>query len=477
MIERTKPDIVITDIVMPVMDGEELTRAIKTRHPGIEVVVLSSFGEFEYVRSSFQSGVADYILKPKLEPRELLNVLNKAIGRAGRMPGAGRTGLAPSPSAERMLEKIAAGFEMDEDIDRDLIRQTFPHPVCRLFAWNGKRIPDDAAAMLARLIGEHVPGAVCAPFSAFRNMTVLFVNGEDRLRLVPDSLAERWSRETGHGGPLLVSLPYGDFLKTGDVLQTQIRPLARHAFYHPDERWLAWSESAGGSSPVEAFNLNQFTDEMKRMQFDAAFTGLRQHVDRLRAAGSMEIEAFKSFLNNMIFTISVLAENIGFDTQELEKVKFRYFEAIEQAHTAREAAATLHAFMEEASTVMTGALRKASAGNLQKLLAYIEQNYAEPLSLKEVAKHFHFNPSYLSSYFSTHSGEGFVEYVNKIRVGKAAEMLRTGTDTIAEIGAKVGFSDHSYFCRVFKKFTGHSPSQYRRLTAGSGTAEPDPPSP
>jgi two-component system response regulator YesN len=477
MIEHAKPDIVITDIVMPVMDGEELTRAIKTRHPDIEVVVLSSFGEFEYVRSSFQSGVADYILKPKLEPRELLNVLNKAIGRAGKTPEAGRTGMAPSPSAERLLEKIAAGFEMDEEIDRELVRRTFPHPVCRLFAWNGKRIPDDAAARLARLIGEHVPGAVCAPFAAFRNMTALFANGDDGLRLVPDSLAERWSRETGHVGPLLVSLPYGEFLETGEVLQAQIRPLARHAFYHPDERLLTWSESLAAPSPVEAFNLNQFTEEMKRMQFDSAFTGLRQHVDRLCANGNMEVEEFRSFLNNMIFTITVLAENIGFDTQGLEKEKFRYFEAIEQAQNAREAAGTLHAFMEEASSVMASALRKSSAGNLQKLLAYIEQNYAEPLSLKDVARHFHFNPSYLSSYFSTHSGEGFIEYVNKIRVGKAAEMLRTGSDTIAEIGAKVGFSDHSYFCRVFKKFTGHSPSQYRRLTAGSGTAEPDPPSP
>ncbi|MED4958707.1 response regulator, partial [Paenibacillus macerans] len=61
MIGRLSPHIVITDIVMPVMDGEEFTRVLKAHFPQIEVVVLSSYGEFNYVRSTFQSGVADYI--------------------------------------------------------------------------------------------------------------------------------------------------------------------------------------------------------------------------------------------------------------------------------------------------------------------------------------------------------------------------------------------------------------------------------
>ena len=72
LIERMEPHIVITDIVMPVMGGEELTRAVKARFPEIEVIILSSFGEFDYVRSTFQSGVVDYILKPKLEAVQLL---------------------------------------------------------------------------------------------------------------------------------------------------------------------------------------------------------------------------------------------------------------------------------------------------------------------------------------------------------------------------------------------------------------------
>ena len=131
MIEKCKPDIVITDIVMPVMDGEELTKIVKTRYPDIEVVVLSSFGEFEYVRNTFQSGVEDYMLKPRLEPKELIQVLNRAVGRT-RRPGASCGGRTPAAAAERLLEKIAAGFELGGEADLADIRASFPHPVFRV---------------------------------------------------------------------------------------------------------------------------------------------------------------------------------------------------------------------------------------------------------------------------------------------------------------------------------------------------------
>lgn len=77
LIEVVKPDFIITDIVMPIMDGEELTRIVKEKYPHIEVIVLSSFGDFDYVRSTFQNGVLDYILKPKLDAESLLAVLRK----------------------------------------------------------------------------------------------------------------------------------------------------------------------------------------------------------------------------------------------------------------------------------------------------------------------------------------------------------------------------------------------------------------
>ncbi|GAE92218.1 DNA-binding response regulator [Gracilibacillus boraciitolerans JCM 21714] len=71
------PHILITDIVMPGMDGIELVKNVKEFYPETEIIVLSSFENFDYVKQTFQNGVADYILKPKLNTEELLQTLNR----------------------------------------------------------------------------------------------------------------------------------------------------------------------------------------------------------------------------------------------------------------------------------------------------------------------------------------------------------------------------------------------------------------
>lgn len=81
LIEQARPDIVVTDVRMPGMDGIELTRIIKDKYPGVEVIVLSSFNEFEYVKESLQLGALDYILKPKMQYTDLLAALEKAKER------------------------------------------------------------------------------------------------------------------------------------------------------------------------------------------------------------------------------------------------------------------------------------------------------------------------------------------------------------------------------------------------------------
>ena len=88
LMDEVNPHVILTDIVMPVMGGEKLVKIVKEKYPHIEVIVLSSFSEYDYVRSTFQSGVADYILKPKLEADYLLSILNKTTAKMVAMKPA-----------------------------------------------------------------------------------------------------------------------------------------------------------------------------------------------------------------------------------------------------------------------------------------------------------------------------------------------------------------------------------------------------
>ena len=152
-----------------------------------------------------------------------------------------------------------------------------------------------------------------------------------------------------------------------------------------------------------------------------------------------------------------------YNTEDLEKKKYGYFSSINEAVHVNEALDQFNGFLEEVRTIMLmGDKAGDPANNLDKILAYIEQHYTEPLRLSEIASHFHFNASYLSSYFSTHHKEGFSEYLNRVRIKKSMGLLENSTVSISNISGMVGYSEHSYFCKVFKRITGMSPGSYRK---------------
>ena len=129
----------------------------------------------------------------------------------------------------------------------------------------------------------------------------------------------------------------------------------------------------------------------------------------------------------------------------------------------KEALSLLDEFLTKAKAVIGTVVNQSESDLIcRRLLDYINEHYAEPLNLTEMGKKFHYNPSYLSNYFSDNNHQSFSEYLKQVRIEKSIELLQEEDKSIAKISMLVGYSDHSYFCRVFKKFMGVSPSSYRR---------------
>ncbi|MDQ0059205.1 response regulator transcription factor [Paenibacillus harenae] len=461
LIEELRPHIVITDIVMPVMDGEELTRIIKQRYPAIEVIILSSFGEFNYVRSTFQSGVADYILKPKLEMRHLLSVLKLA---ASKIPGLGeqQSEADGKLSVDSLLEKLLSGYNDEDSLSS--VGHYFPH---RYYALIGTKSVEGAGFVQAaqKIVAELIPDYVAHELPTGSECTTLLINtdesGLDKLlrqakqsfRQAADSVADK---------AIVIGEPFDKLAMLHERYEGNLLKLMAYGFFLPEVPVFIYNDLPKLQASIEPFNLNRFTDEFKRERFDDAFDYLSGHVHALSANYRMNVFEFKSFLGNLIFNMTVLLGNMKYDNKELDNSKFTYFRAIEEAATAKEAIAALDWFIVLAKACIADKAEQPGNVNMKRLLDYIDEHYAEPLNLTEMAKHFHFNPSYLSNYFSTHNEEGFIDYLHKVRTDKAASLLRKGEAMISEISGMVGYSDHSYFCKVFKRHTGHSPSSYRR---------------
>lgn len=99
---------------------------------------------------------------------------------------------------------------------------------------------------------------------------------------------------------------------------------------------------------------------------------------------------------------------------------------------------------------------------------YINEHYNEKPDLTDIAQEFGFNYHYISSYFNQHISEGFSGYLNTVRIEKSCDLLAETKMSISDISAAVGYSDHGYFCRIFRKLMGQTPSQYRHRNNSGG---------
>ncbi|OIJ22255.1 DNA-binding response regulator [Anaerobacillus alkalidiazotrophicus] len=466
LISSTDPHIIITDIVMPIMDGEELTRVVKENYSHIEVIILSSFGEFDYVRSTFQNGVVDYILKPKLDGNILLDVLRKAVARIPHFQLVEKHS-DHELSIEKMIKSLISGYEFSHTSEQ--ISQTFSYDSYCLLGINFHNQPineiDNYIAEKQKKIGIKLSSNLYHfqyyPFRPEKNLLVFLFNFKNS-ELVNVINLTRKLAETMQDTSFIMTDDFTSFNNLEIAYNEKLKKMVQYKFYFPDCSFFINKDLPQPTPRYEKFNLDWFTSEFKRENFDSALRYLEEHVLTLSTCYTTDIYEFKSFFNNIIFNITILLSNMEYEIQELDKAKYTYFRSIDESENASEVLNHWNKFLLNAKQHITSCKSKAWNPNIKKLMQYIANHYAEPITLTEVAKHFHFNPSYLSNYFTTHNKESFTEYLNKIRIEEASKLLKQNTAAISEIGSMVGYSDHSYFCKVFKKTMGISPSQYRR---------------
>ncbi|MGG3467587.1 response regulator transcription factor [Neobacillus pocheonensis] len=458
LIESTNPQIIITDIVMPIMDGEELTRIVKDKFPQIEIIILSSFGEFDYVRSTFQNGVVDYILKPKLDAQSLLKALQTASSRISGFQKVDKN-TDSRLSIGQTIEKLISGYEANFDVES--IVRAFPYSHYILLGMDLKKQKTEVQKKWEDALLHSIDQVAYYSFNVDHTIPVLLVNvNEENIDLVMNSASTFARGNPGIG--FVLTEEFLDFSQIGTVYKESLLKLINYRFYFPHKQFLTKRDLPQLPVNQESFNLDWFTDEFKRKNFDEAFRYLHDHVSLLSKCYTIDVYEYKSFFGNIIFNITILLSNMEYNVKEIENARYSYFKSIEDANNADEVAALLKQFIVEAKACIYSTEDQPDNLNMKKIMEYIRNHYAEPITLKDVAKQFHFNPSYLSNYFSTHNNEGFIEYLNKIRIEEAAKLLIQGIVSISEISGMVGYSDHSYFCKVFKKIKGVSPSQYKR---------------
>jgi two-component system response regulator YesN len=465
MIEAKKPHIVITDIVMPVMNGIELTKLLQIQYPKIKLIVLSGYNDFEYVKETFQHGAVDYILKPTLNPRELLVTLKKTAAQIPNLILAGSYGI----SAGKLITQVIAGFETPEILSN--LRKLFPNSqFCMIgtdVAYNmdaSRETIEKQREYLVQAAEDYLRDYIWETGVVNNRELLLLVNFKDnQFRILLNQLKKMVSgiEKIGCSPFFVYTPPFNSVDKIKAVYQETLSPFLEQRFYHKNESLLCTDqfEQTGGSGGFDAAAYRSMTGSMK---LEEALKYLHDFIVKVIQRKAIQEFELKALTQNALYLVISALEELKFDKEHISSLKRKCFKKINDIKFAEDFLSEFGLILDEFRAIIKKYAITTDSLIINKMLEYIDEHYAEPLTLKKMAEAFSFNYFYLSSYFSENSGEGFNEYLNQIRIKKAEELLCRRDITVSEVGGMVGYTDHSYFCRVFKKLNGYTPSDYRK---------------
>ena len=493
LIKREKPDILITDIRMPFMDGLELSRLVKKELPQIKIIILSGYNEFDYAKTAISIGVTDYLLKP-ISSAKLL----EAVKKVGDM-------IEKEQDNVRLMERYEK--EMEENILQE------KHKLWGALASNrlstiellekGQRLGMDFTAsaymvFLFKLMQEG-DATGCSDELNRASEKVNSLSGTWKKVLSFDRSPEGWAF-------LIKGESEAEVLE--NFAETKRKLLNLVAMYPKVEYFgglgsivqrigdiqNSYKEAARAFSSRFFLDANQIADsadmvslhneEDGKIDVSKMLSKKREHelVEKFFKNGTVEeVDSFldelfqgigeqncKSLLYrqyvvmDLFFCATDFLENLEIGTEELPEECRDINQIVEKAENAQSLRHQIGILFSETMMLRDGHSKKKYSKLLEDAKAFIDENYRhDDMSLNMVAAQVNISPSYFSTIFSSEMGQTFVEYLTHVRLEKAKELLMCSNMRTAEIGYEVGYKDSHYFSYIFKKVVGCSPKEYR----------------
>lgn len=497
MIQKEKPDIVITDIRMPFMDGLELSKLIKKELPQIEIIILTGHGEFEYAKEAIKLGIAEYLLKP-INGEELLSEVDRVALK-----------IEERRKEREIREKYIKEMEENSLKERkDLFQYlvTGNKSMSELLGL-AERLEMDLSAMWYNIVllkfqsRNHAHDEYSGSLIEIEQKLDSINNHENHVLVFDRNLEGKALLFKADSKEDLVQLQESIIEKIEAVMKeyehvryfggigvpvNRLRELpisfekASHAFAH---RYLVEESRIINSSDMKQrvysdetdFDINDVSpkqlDRNKIREFlktgdrEESIYFVEEFFKDLRTSAMKSVMFRQYIIMDAYFCVIDFLEGLQIPKSEIEPLD------ITSGILQNEEAAMSYVVKIIAKALE---LRDKSASNrygdvVDEVMAYIENNYAdEELSLNLLASHVNFSPNHLSMVFSQHTGQTLIKYVTDYRMNKAKELLRCTNKKSSIVSMEVGYKDPHYFSYLFKKTQGMTPTQYRGGKGGEG---------
>ncbi|MDO4475569.1 MAG: response regulator [Lachnospiraceae bacterium] len=491
MIQKERPDIVITDIKMPFMDGLELTALIKKELPQTEVVILSGYAEFEYAQEAMRMGVAHYLTKP-IRGEELLaeiDVVAEKI-RQRRQEQLIRDKYRREMAENRILEQkklfqnMVSGSKKMTDLLEDAQRLQMDisaiwYNIVLIKFSSIRHTPQEYSGSILEAEQKLEEALAERRILLFDRNTegkalLVLADSEQEAEDTVDFIREKTVEAMGKHTSLRYFAGVGEAVNRLGSLPRSFET-AGHAFAYryllEENRFLRCSELGSGlvaekeTDDFSMRNLDPREVDRNRVQVflrqgdrEEIRFFLEEFFNRM-GSGAMRSLMFRKYIAmDVYFAVSMFYDEMNLDRDQLEE----FAPSDRELSTVEGTIGYLSGLIDRVLE-----LRDRSADNrydhlICEVKEYIEQNYAdEHLSLQSVSSYVNFSPNHLSTIFSQQTGMTFIRYLTDYRMNKAKELLRCTSRRSADISVEVGYKDPHYFSYLFKKTQGMTPTQYR----------------
>ncbi|QGQ96376.1 response regulator [Paenibacillus psychroresistens] len=494
-IQKDCPDLLLSDIRMPLITGLELVERINEANLDIMTVFLSGYDDFQYAKQALQLGVFDYILKP-CQPKQIRDVMVRA-------------------QTELLLRR-------NKDLQFNLLeRQMKVHSQTikedRMLKWL-RSAPRNKAARLSEITECHMQleDKVCLvmvlQFDSKKLKTLHY--NENDLHLIRYAAANIML-ESLHGyfnGRLEIMTQKEEFILIANAVDSNEVDLLKGTLFAVQKNltdFLKVTVSIGVGSEVDIIEIQRSYDEALEILANRFYYGggeifiysegkVQDHFSKVYSSFQEQISDFQSKINEYIakcnfsdFVIEVEEWLNAFQEQELSIQRIhlhaysfvnmlikvvntgndsflkehialfeKYAEQIEYQETFEELSTLLTIIIQKMVELMNA--QKPTHKTIEHVMALIKEKYMTNLTLKSIAEEVFISPSHLSTLFRQEMGINFLDCLHQFRIEKAKQLLKEENGKIYIIAKQVGYYDESHFVRMFKKWTGMLPSQYKK---------------
>ncbi|MBP1995561.1 response regulator [Paenibacillus eucommiae] len=525
-IQVEQPDILLTDIRMPAMDGIQLAEKVSQQWPQVKIVFLTGFDDFAYAQKAVKLGAVDFVLKPT-NPEELIGVIGRITAKLDE---------------ERKVQLLQEQRERRYGWEQPLILEKMLYDVMLDFAGTmekewlleyGREMIKEKKGELERELPESKQdlqeteqdlqeGITSSNFSSFSGSTATFASTdtltyvpyrvmvvqldglpeavldhvrlrelleeqlgeltalpsiriqENRYALIVNRLKER--EEIAHfleqillTQPTLadncligVSLACTGMDSLSAAYQQAMSALYQTVFLGR-ERVIWFDDAEGTQNPNELSPsiMLELVELVKWGSLESIHDNIRLWYKELLQRYSDGLDMRRRFYEFMVMLYSLLLRDnelrgIVLDSEFLLASAKRVEEPLEQS---------LHrliATLSEWNRQYTEQADSHKKSGFEDIEAFIQQHYAEDITLQGIAERHHMSESHFSRLFKKQVGTSFLEYLTLIRVRQAKELLTNPRLKIYEVSVQVGYQDSRYFSQIFRKYTGETPTEFRK---------------